>query len=313
MKPYPDIQVLDLCDVTPADLEDLWQHEVRVWRDRFFWDVAGAYAALRRIVERGGLPGKAAQINGRTVGYAYYGVAGRRGVIARVIVSPDWSSTGVGEILLRQTLTEVRGQGVSRIESLSVSVDSPWLAPAFEREGFRTYWREFLRSDLRHTRGPVHAPAMVDLEAWRKTHLHEAAPILQAAYDAGVEAEIHEPYRTVDGCRAALDNILNQGSCGVPAHEASALARHRGRGIGFVVVTEVAPRHAHLPQVAVLPEYQSRGVGRVLLDYSLRRLAELGFDTLSLFVSRSNDRALKIYQAMGFQSVLAFPVFIWER
>jgi ribosomal protein S18 acetylase RimI-like enzyme len=313
LKKHLSVQVVDLCAVTPTDLQDLWQCEERLWRETLLWDVSGAFAALRRILERGSLPGKAVRVNTQTVGYAYYGVAGRLGVISGMVVSPQWSSTGVGEALLKKTVDEIRRKGVSRIESPFVSIDCPWLTPAFEREGFRAHWREFLRCELRQTREPVNAPAMMYLEPWRETHLREAAPILQAAYDGGVEAEIHEQYRTVDGCRVVLDNILNQGGCGIFLPEASAMVRHRGRGMGFVVVTEVAPRQAHLPQIAVLPEYQHRGVGRELLDYSLWRLTKLRFDTLSLIVSRSNDRALGIYRAMGFQSVLAFPVFIWER
>jgi ribosomal protein S18 acetylase RimI-like enzyme len=227
-------------------------------------------------------------------------------------MSPDWGDTGIGETLLLQTVNDLRRQSVSRIESAFVPIDGPCLTRAFESHGFRTYWREFLRCELGQTRGPMNVPAMVSLEPWQKTDLHEAAPILQAAYDAGVEAEIHEPYRTLDGCRGVLDDILNQGGCGFPVPEASAVARYRGQGIGFVVVTEIAPRQAHLTQIAVLPDYQRRGIGRLLLDYNLRRLAELQFDTLSLIVSRSNDRALGMYQGMGFRSVLTFPVFIWE-
>jgi ribosomal protein S18 acetylase RimI-like enzyme len=44
----------------------------------------------------------------------------------------------------------------------------------------------------------------------------------------------------------------------------------------------------------------------------LQRLTERRFETLSLIVSRSNAGALGLYQAMGFQSVRAFPVFVWE-
>jgi ribosomal protein S18 acetylase RimI-like enzyme len=110
-----------------------------------------------------------------------------------------------------------------------------------------------------------------------------------------------------------LDNIVNQGGCGILVPEASAMARHRGRDIGFVLVTEVSPQQGHLTHIAVLPEYQGLGIGRGLLDYSVRRVAARRFDTLSLIVSRSNDRALGLYQAMGFQSALAFPVFTWER
>ncbi len=308
-----NVQVVDLGAITPADLENLWEHEAQLWRERLLWDVSGTCAALRRIVERKGLPGKAIRVDAQTVGYAYYGVVGRLGVISGLVVAPEWQCTEVGDALLHQTVDEIRQQGVSRIESPFVSIDAPWLAPALVREGFRTYWREFLRCELCQARRPVQAPAMVSLEPWRDTHLDEAAAILQAAYDAGVEAEIDEQYRTVDGCRVILDKMLNQGSCGMLVAEASAIARQRGRSIGFVVVTEVAPRQGHLTQVAVLPESQHRGVGRALVDYSLWRLAECRFDTLSLIVSRSNVRARKLYQATGFQSVLAFPVGIWER
>ena len=77
--------------------------------------------------------------------------------------------------------------------------------------------------------------------------------------------------------------------------------------------SEIAPRQGHLVQVAVLPAYQHQGVGRLLVSHSLARLARLGFDTLSLIVSRTNEPALRLYQALGLQEVLAFPVFVWEQ
>jgi len=61
------------------ELDDLWQYEVRLWHDRLLWDVSGAFAALRRIVGRGGLPGKAVRVHDRTVGYTYYGIDGHLG------------------------------------------------------------------------------------------------------------------------------------------------------------------------------------------------------------------------------------------
>jgi ribosomal protein S18 acetylase RimI-like enzyme len=153
----------------------------------------------------------------------------------------------------------------------------------------------------------------VSLESWGEADLYDAAAILQAAYHGGVEAEIHARYHTTDGCRDVLENLLYQGSCGGLVAEASAMARHGGRSIGCLVVTELAPRQGHVAQVAVLPEYQGLGIGQRLLDYGVSRLAACQFDTLSLIVSRANDRALKLYQAMGFHKVLAFPVFLWER
>jgi ribosomal protein S18 acetylase RimI-like enzyme len=306
------MQVVDLRVVTRADLEDLWRSEVHFWRTRLLWDVSDTFAALQRIQERGGLPGVAVRANGRTIGFAYYGVAGRLGVISGLVVSPEWRESCVGETLVHATVDAIRRLGVVRIESHFVPSDDASVVPNFERTGFQTYWREFLRVDLCRLRGVVPTPTSLFLESWEQARLGEAASILQKAYVGSVDAEVHEQYRTVDGCHIVLDDILNQGVCGLLVAEASAIGRDRGRSTGFVLITEISPRQGHLTHIAVLPEYQGRGVGRGLLDYSLRRLTEGRFETLSLIVSRANDRALEFYRATGFQSVMAFPVFVWQ-
>jgi ribosomal protein S18 acetylase RimI-like enzyme len=116
----------------------------------------------------------------------------------------------------------------------------------------------------------------------------------------------------VEGCGSVLDNLQQQGGCGPLVAEASVFARYRGQGIGFVMVTEIAPRQGHLAQIAVLPAYQRQGVGRMLVHHCLTQLAARHFDTLSLIVSRANSRALRLYQTLGLQEILTFPVFVWE-
>jgi ribosomal protein S18 acetylase RimI-like enzyme len=311
--PRGDAQVVDLNTVTVAELEELWQYEVHLWHDRLLWDASDTLAALRRVMGRGSLPGKAVRVHGRTVGYTYYAIEGNLGVIAGLVVLPEWSRHGVGQMLLKHTIHAMQRQGASRIESRFISADCPWLGTVLETEGFRTYWRDFLRCELHSSQWSRRPPASVDLEPWQQSYLGDAAAILQAAYIGSIEAEMLAQYRSLDGCRAVLDNIVNQGSCGVLVPEASAIAQKRGCRLGFVVITEIARRQGHLPQVAVLPDCQRQGIGRGLLDYSLRRLAAGGFETISLIVSRANDRARTLYQSMGFQSVLGFPVGIWER
>jgi ribosomal protein S18 acetylase RimI-like enzyme len=304
---------VDLSAVTPAELEGLWERTARWWREQLFWDVADTLAALRRVVARRGVPGKAVRVGLQTVGYAYYILGERLGVIADLQVLPAWNSPVVGEALLQATVAAIRQQGVPRIESPCIAIDCPWLVPAFEHQGFQTYWCEFLRVELGQAPAPVPPQTLVHLEPWQSTHMPEAAAIMQAAYEESVDAESNVLYRTAQGCRLVLDNILNQGGCGRLVAAASVLARHRGQGIGFVVVTEIAPQQSHLVQVAVLPAYQQRGVGRLLLHYSMSQLAALHFQTLSLMVSRANQRARKLYQTVGLHPVQAFPVFVWEQ
>lgn len=306
--------VIDLQTVVPAELEGLWQREVQLWGERLFWDISDRVATFRHVLERHGVRGVALRIGTQTVGYAYYVMSGRLGVLAGLDISPDWARTGAAETLLKAVLHTLRQQDISRIESTFVAFDCTWLPRAFEAEGFDTYWREFLRVDLYHQRRERPNPSpVIHLEPWQSNHLPEAAEMMYVAYNGGVDTEMSLLYRTVAGCRLVLENILHQRSNGVLVDKASAFVRYRGQGIGFIVITEIASRQGHLAQVVVLPAYQHQGVGQLLLNYSLSQLAALEFDTLSLIVSRFNTRAFKLYQTIGFQSVLTFPVFAWER
>lgn len=309
----PGLRVVALSSVTSAELEALWQYEAGWWRAQLLWDIADTQAALRRVVERRGLPGKAVQVAAQTVGYAYYGTVGSLGFIAGLQVLPEWNQPVLGTRLLQEVIPAIRQPPVSRIESSCLVPNYSWLLPGFTQHGFQAYWRDFLRMTLEHPSATIPAPLMVELEAWQGTHLREAALIMQAAYTTSTETESNALYRTEEGCWLVLDQLLNQGGCGQPVAAASALVRYRGQGIGFIVVTETAPHHGHLAQVAVLPSYQHRGIGRWLVQYSIARLTAQRFATLSLFVSRSNQRAQALYQAVGLRSVFTFPVLVWEQ
>jgi len=312
-QPIPRFQVVDLCTITPAELEDLWHHEEQWWREHLLWDISHPLAALRRVIGRRGVPGKAVRVGTQTVGYAYYMISGSLGILAGLVVAPAWNIPEVGGSLLKATVDAIRQRGVRRIESPCVSMASPWLVPVCEREGLQAAWRAFLRVELAGVHASVQSPAFVQLEPWREMHVHEAAAIMQAAYQTTVDVELNMLYRTVEGCSSVLDNLLQQGGCGPLVAEASVLARYRGQGIGFVVVTEIAPGQGHLAQVAVLPAYQRQGVGRLLVNHCLTQLAARHFDTLSLIVSRANQRAFRLYQTAGLQEILTFPVFVWEQ
>jgi ribosomal protein S18 acetylase RimI-like enzyme len=308
-----DVQIVDLCTVTATELEALWQGEEALWRQRLLWDISEVLETLRRMVARRGLPGKAVRVGEQTVGYTYYGITGRLGCVANLVITPAWNQAEVGEPLLRATLEALHARDVSRIESRCVASDSPWLVAACERWGLRTYWREFLRLDLSQICATTPSLEGIQVVPWHGAHLGEAAAVMQAAYAGTIDAELNTLYRTVEGCQLVLDTILNQGGCGRPVLEASAMLYDKGQSAGCVVITETAPRQGHLAQVVVQPASQRHGLGRLLLHYSMSQLATRQFDTLSLIVSRANHRALSLYQTMGWHAVLAFPVFVWEQ
>jgi ribosomal-protein-alanine N-acetyltransferase len=72
--------------------------------------------------------------------------------------------------------------------------------------------------------------------------------------------------------------------------------------IGFSV-TSVAAAEGHLLNLAVVPEYQRRGYGRKLLEAAWQAALDRGATCLFLEVRVSNGRAIRLYEAAGFQVV----------
>ena len=60
---------------------------------------------------------------------------------------------------------------------------------------------------------------------------------------------------------------------------------------------------AELYNISVDPAYQGRGVGRMLLNHMLTRSRTMPVDRVFLEVRVSNERAINLYQSVGFKQV----------
>ena len=83
-----------------------------------------------------------------------------------------------------------------------------------------------------------------------------------------------------------------------------------GAVVGYVV-SDVIPNHGgsigHVKDLAVHPKRRGRGIGRALLDRSIRTLAAQGAPTVKLEVRESNDTAISLYEDFGFQPLRRIP------
>lgn len=62
------------------------------------------------------------------------------------------------------------------------------------------------------------------------------------------------------------------------------------------------PSHAHRGNLGmgILPAYRGRGLGRMLIETTLRAAQEIGFIRVELDVYEDNSRAIALYEKMGF-------------
>lgn len=118
---------------------------------------------------------------------------------------------------------------------------------------------------------------------------------LRSNADLDAVLEVEEASFTNPWTRAMYEAEL--GNPGV-AH--FRIARERtGRAVGFcsfwLVLDEI-----HINNLAVLPEYRSRGIGRAMLLRVLGDARALGASRALLEVRRSNEPARRLYESTGF-------------
>jgi len=65
---------------------------------------------------------------------------------------------------------------------------------------------------------------------------------------------------------------------------------------------DAPPGTGEIYGVNVLPSRWSKGAGRALCWHGQQRLAELGFSRVTLWVLEANDRAMRLYEHLGFSA-----------
>lgn len=58
---------------------------------------------------------------------------------------------------------------------------------------------------------------------------------------------------------------------------------------------------AHITNIAVLPDYQGRGLGRFLMGIMIKKARQLNYKTVSLEVRVSNQQAQQLYRDLEFE------------
>jgi ribosomal protein S18 acetylase RimI-like enzyme len=74
-------------------------------------------------------------------------------------------------------------------------------------------------------------------------------------------------------------------------------------------------RFGRVHWVAIVPEYQGRGLAKPLMSTICRRLQELGHDCAYLTTSTARLPAINLYRRFGFEPLIRTPeeADIWKR
>ena len=316
----PNDRLVDLRNISGGDLRGILQEEVAAWRKALDWDLQPAADLVRRFVDMQALNGFALFEGERVVGYSYYVQDARKGLLGDLYVLEAHRTPEREFALLEATLEALwRFPGVHRVEAQLLLLRSGLLSPRDVRRmpfanRFRPFARRFMEMPAARAQElPDRAPAGVTVVPWTPAKQDEAGRLVAAAYRGHIDSDINNQYRSPDGARRFLNNIIQYPGCGTFfAPAACAATDVRGALCGVSLASMIAAETGHITQICVAPPQQNSGVGYAMLRRSLQALAANGCRRVSLTVTSGNTGAIRLYERMGFVDRREFSALIWE-
>ncbi|MGB9236888.1 MAG: GNAT family N-acetyltransferase [Terriglobales bacterium] len=295
------------------------EEEIATWARLLSWDYAGSAEMILRYMDAKILPGYAAIERGSIFGYAFFVYEQSKGVIGDLFVHDDGRSSNrreVEERLLTHVIeTLQQSPGIHRIEAQLLAHETREVARPFLEQGFSRHPRVFMNYEM--ARNPQTSPALsteFEICPWSEEQYQVAAALITAAYRGHVDSDINDQYRTLSGSLRFLNNIVRFPGCGIfdPRSSFVVYQQRTHTLVGLILCSLVRADVGHITQVCVLPEYRSAGLGVALLAATTRSLRERHFQAISLTVTQANDRAIALYERIGFDSARVFDAFVWE-
>jgi ribosomal protein S18 acetylase RimI-like enzyme len=318
------MQIVDLRQLTSRQLDPLLAEEAQQWQQELRWDYRASIDLIKKFVDARSLTGSAVIEDGKPVGYAFYVLEEHKGLVGGLFVSPRYSQQELSQRLLADTLTTLGGiPKLDRIEAQLIPFGYK-LDPVLSEYGFRLYMRQFMLASLPEANGAQVfdvLPGLIRegpgagliLERWDHRYFESCARLIQLAYANHVDGEINDQYRSESGALRFLKNIIILPGCGQFQPDASFVLRqpHTGYLAGVVLNSCVSAGVGHTTQICAMPGYQGRGLGRRLMDASIQALRFRRYTTVSLTVTSGNERAVRLYERLGFTTIKKFAAGVW--
>jgi ribosomal protein S18 acetylase RimI-like enzyme len=339
------LEIIDIRRFNGRDFLPILRQEGKVWESELHWDYSTSEVTIVNVLEERRLSGFALADGGHIRGYCFFFYEGEKGLIGNLFLEPSCPQVEFAERLLEHSLeTLLATPGICRVETQLPHFTFEALEPSFRAHGFAGFRRRFMIVSLRE-RSSADLPAQAGretapparsrgrgteksalekvphergdflIEPWERHHDRQAAQLIYITYRHHIDATINDQYASEAGAARLIENIVHHRGCGEVLPGASLMAVHQPtrKLAGLLALTAVRPHTAHIPQVAVGPEFQGLGLGSDLMAAGFAECSRQGFEEVSLTVTDSNSGAVRLYERLGFQTFRTFGAFVWNR
>jgi ribosomal protein S18 acetylase RimI-like enzyme len=306
--------MVDIRQLTARELGPLLLEQVADWDIELDWDFSAFAELVRTFADARMLTGMALVDRGEVAGYGYTCLEEHKGLITDLYVRRGWRGGNAEAALFRSLLDGLIGTpGVRRVESQLMLLGADTARSLQRQRSVRLFERLLMKLDANTllTPGRASTAQRFRIAPWSTRHYDAAAAVVADAHIGHIDTQINDQYRTLDGARRLLYNIVQfPGFCQPSSYTAFDIAT--GSAAGMVLSSFVSRDVAQITELCVKPDVRGAGLGYELLRQSVAALRGAGARRISLAVTAGNEDALRLYLRCGFRTARRFYAYVWD-
>ncbi len=151
---------------------------------------------------------------------------------------------------------------------------------------------------------PVALPPDYRCVPWNPELLATHADVQYRGFCNDSDAELFPTFRSAERCRMLMNAIAASNSFCPDATVLIACGHDEGI-LTFVAAIQgmrLSQEVGAIQNVAVLPDFRQRGLGKALVCSSLKGYRDAGVERVTLEVTADNFPAVRLYESIGFQT-----------
>lgn len=314
-----NLEVFDLPQFRLNEMSTLLREESAQWRHQLLWDYSSSSSLVGQFIDAHALQGAVLCRGEQPIGYSYYILEDRKALLGSLFLQEEDRNESNYWILLGAALRAIRRRDdIVRVEAQFMLHNLPESAPPLV-QNLQVYERLFMWAPLGEPAAdsaPVFQPKPhpFRIESWHERFQDRAAYLIEESYRHHQDALINDQYCSVEGARRFLYNIIQYPGCGAFSPNTTFVAVQPGSGrlMGCCLTSIVDRGVGHITQICTNPDARGLGLGEQLLRESLHHLRRIGCERATLTVTKGNQRAISLYEKLGFHVRSRFPAYVWD-
>jgi len=307
------MEIVRLNALSSDKMQPLLIEERLYLHQKFQWDTQYTFKLRIQLLKYGRMDGLAAVLNGKPVGYINWHHFESELYLSGYYFSKQSNLEYEPDFLDYAARFIARNYDSSLIEGQLLCVDDSLKSEIFERNSFITVERDYMvlkLSSFKKKGEMKNLPKELILRNLEKDGfdiIPDLSDSMHKSYKGTMDEWITSSFSSFQGCRNFINNLFEFPVYGRLQENLSLIITDTANQIAaMILVCKSSNSTAHIVQVSVTPEYQSKGIGKFILNECISKLKDAGYKSAVLMVTKENFRACNLYKKVGFESISSF-------